>query len=98
MADPRRSTTRPQRRPRTWRQRANQWPLAGFFSMMIVASRPGVRAKSGAVRALATMVKRVPGTSSVRVLIKPDDSTASPIRLAVLNRIGKGLAAMVGLL
>ena len=35
------------------------------------------------------MVKRAPGISSASRLIKPDDSTASPIRVAVMNRIGK---------
>jgi folate-binding protein YgfZ len=39
-------------------------------------------------------VTRAPSTSSTRDRIRPDDSTASPTRLEVMNRIGKRRGAM----
>lgn len=66
----------------------------GFLSIKMVSSSRGVAANSGAVRALATMVKRAAATSSTSVFKRPDESTASPIRLEVMNRIGNRLAAI----
>src|SRR5579859_6238285 len=92
--EPRRSTTRPQRWRRTSLHRSSQWRPRGRFSMRRVRARPGISANRGAVRALAAMVKRAPSISSVRARINPDERTASPIRLAAMNRIGKRCEAI----
>src|SRR5580692_11024376 len=64
--------------------------------MMMTRPRPGVSANSGAVIALATMVKRAPATSSTSERTRPLESTASPIRLGAMNRMGKRCDAMGG--
>ena len=48
----------------------------------------------GAAAGPATMVNRAPGTSSASLWTRPEDRTASPIRVAVMNRIGKGAAGI----
>ena len=97
MPDPRRSTIRPQRVWRTLRHSSSQWPPLFDFSNTITRARFGVCANSGAASGPATMVKRASGISSANRLIRPDDSTASPIRVAVMNRMGKPAAGDIGL-
>ncbi len=94
IPEPRRSTTRPQRRPRTCRQSPNQCPARFCLSITINRSRLGVSANSGAVRALPTMVNSASGISAARVRTSPEDRTASPRRLDVMKRIEKGLGAI----
>ena len=75
----------------------NQWPPLRSFSMTMMRSSRGVSENSGAAALPATIVKRALGISSSSRLISPDERTASPIRVAVMNRIGKAPCAIANL-
>src|SRR5579862_2723272 len=94
MPDPRRSTTRPHRVLRTVRQRSNQWLPSLALARTMILSRFGTSSNRGAATGPATIVKRALGISSARRFTRPDDSTASPIRLEVMNRIGNAPRAI----
>ena len=94
VAEPRMSMTRAQWVWRTWFHSDSQWPEPFCFCMTISRSSPGTSANSGAAAGPTAMVNRAPGAASASFLIRPDASTASPIREGPMKRIGKGLIAI----
>ncbi len=86
MAEARRSTTRSQRRGATAPHRPSQCSLKGRLSITWMRSSPGTASNRGAEMRPTATLTRTPGWRSMRWRSNPVESTASPIRVAVMNR------------
>lgn len=86
-AEARRSTTRSQRCPATWRHSVSQCRRRRRFSSTTVQARFGMRAKTPSAAGPQATTTFACGWVRIRWSSSPVDSTASPIRVAVMKRM-----------